>query len=71
MKVVIVKQNRKWGERYYAYRKGLLSRLGIFCLWNKIGLGDANTPEECLKNAKYNLQPDPPLNSKVVAIIEI
>jgi len=71
MKIAIVKQTRKWGERYYAYRVGLLSRLGMFCMFNRIGFSGGDTPEECLKNTKFDLEPDPPRNSKVVKIVEI
>jgi len=71
MKIVIVKQNMKWDERYFAFRSGLLSRLGIFCLFNRIGFSGGDTPEECIKSAKYELKPDPPLNSKVVEIVKI
>ena len=71
MKIAIVKQNFKHGVRYNPYRVGLLSRLGIFCMFNRIGFSGGSTPEECLKHIKYELQPDPPKNSKVVEIVKI
>jgi hypothetical protein len=40
-------------------------------MWNRIGFSGGSTPEECLKNVKYELQPDPPKNSKIVDIVDI
>jgi len=71
MKIVIIKQNTKQGTRYYPYRKGLLSRLGIFSMFNKIGFCGGDTVEECIKNTKSYLVPDPPQNTQVVKEVEM
>jgi len=71
MKIVIVRETRKSGDHYYAYRRGLLSRLGIFCPLNRILMASGETPEECIKDAKSELAPDPPLNRKVIETVKI
>lgn len=71
MKVLIVKQNQKRGERYYPFRAGLLSQLKIFCMFNRIGFCGADTLEECEKVVRDELKPDPPKNSEVVKVVEI
>ena len=71
MKIAIVRQMTKKGERYYAYKTGLLSYLGIFCAFNKILLASGDTPEECIKEAKSTLAPDPPPNRKLIEIVKI
>ena len=71
MKIAIVKQMTKSGERYYAYRIGLLSRLNIFCPFNKILWASGPTPEICIEAAKEEIKPDPPPNSKLISVVEI
>ena len=71
MKIVIVRETKKSGDWYYAYRAGLLSRLGIFCLFNKVLMASGKTPEECIKEAKRELAPNPPLNRKVISTEKI
>ena len=71
MKVLIVRQDTKLGERYYGFRSGLLSRLGIFCMFNRASLFGGNTVEECIKAVKSNLIPDPPKNSQVIRTINL
>jgi len=71
MKILIIRETYKHGERYFAYRSGLLSRLGIFCIWNRVTLSGSDTPDGCIKNAKYELKPDPPRNPKTIDTVEI
>lgn len=71
MKIAIVKQMTKRGERYYAYKTGLLSRLSIFCFSNKIIGASGLTPEECIKEATEVIKPDPPPNSKLISVVQI
>jgi len=71
MEIAIVKETTKRGERYYAYKTGLLSHLGIFCFFNRILLACGATPEECLKEAKSALVPDPPRNRQLIEIVKI
>lgn len=71
MKIAIVREITKRGERYYAYRTGLLSHLGIFCFFNRILLASGTTPKECIKEAKEALAPDPAPNPKLIDIVKI
>lgn len=71
MKVLIVKQDTKLGERYYGFRSGFLSTFGIFCLFNRIGFSGGRTAEQCIKSVKSDLIPDPPKNSQVIRTINI
>lgn len=71
MKIAIVKQMTKTGERNYAYRAGLLSRLNIFCPFNKIIGAFGSTREECIEAAIEEMKPDPPPNSKLISVVEI
>ena len=71
MKIAIVKQMTKTGVRYCAYRTGLLSRLNIFCPFNKIIGASGSTPERCIEAATKEMLPDPPSNSKLISVVEI
>lgn len=71
MKIAIVRETTKRGDRYYAYKTGLFSHLGIFCFFNRILLACGTTPEECIKEAKMAIVPDPPPNRKLIDIVKI
>jgi len=71
MKIAIVREMTKRGERYYVYKTGLLSHLGIFCFFNRILSASGITPEECIKEAKLAIVPDPPPNRKLIDTVEI
>lgn len=71
MKIIIVKKQTKMGERYYAYRPGILSRLGIYCFLNYIELTGAGSEEGCVKAAKDEITPDPKPNTQFVREVEI
>jgi len=71
MKIIIIKKDTKHGERFFAYRSGILSRIGIYCYLNRITWVGVRTEEECIDDAKDALQPEPNPNKRFVSEIEI
>ena len=71
MKITIIKKRTKEGERYYAYRSGILSRLGVYCFLNYINLTGARSEEDCIANARYELEAGPKPNKTFVSEVEI
>ena len=71
MKIIIVKKNTKQGERFYAYRRGILSFFGIYCIFNTITGWGERTKEECIEYAKEYFIPEPKPNKKIIGEVEI
>lgn len=71
MKIIIAKSDTTAGERFYAYRSGVLSFFGIYIFHNRMILTGANSKQECLKYAKEALVPTPKPNTRVVGRYEI
>lgn len=71
MKVLIVKQDTKLGERYYGFRSGWLSTFGIFCLFNRVDFTGGDTADQCEKAVRSHFTPGPSKNSQVIRTINV
>jgi len=71
MKIIIIKKDTKHGERFYAYKSGILSRLGVYCLFNRITWIGERTKAKCIEFAKDQIRPEPKPNKRFVSEVEI
>jgi len=71
LKIIIVSKHTKRGLRYYAYHRGLFSFFHVFCSINQVLFSVDDTFDGCVEAASLALTPDPPRNTKIVAVVDI